>query len=222
MPHIVRILEAIYINHDVKRFKTERPKGYDFIPGQATDVSINLPGWEENLHPFTFTGLMEWDHLEFTIKIYDNPNGVTHKLGQLNAGSELIIHDVFGTIEYKGPGVFIAGGAGVTPFIAIIRYLFNMEKLQGNRLICSNKTSADVILEKEFRYMLGDDFISVLTREGSIGYKESNRINRDFLTEKISNFSQYFYVCGPDEFVKDINKHLQDLGAKTDLLVFEK
>jgi predicted ferric reductase len=27
---------------------------------------------------------------------------------------------MFGAIEYKGEGVFIAGGAGVTPFIAIL------------------------------------------------------------------------------------------------------
>lgn len=25
----------------------EKSENYDFIPGQATDVSINLPGWEK-------------------------------------------------------------------------------------------------------------------------------------------------------------------------------
>src|SRR5436190_14196571 len=122
--HIVKILEAHYIMHDVKRFIVERPPGYEFIPGQATDVSINLPGWKDNLHPFTFTGLTEWNYLEFTIKIYKDSNGVTAELGGMNAGAELILHDVFGAIQYKGQGVFIAGGAGITPFIAIFRALF--------------------------------------------------------------------------------------------------
>jgi len=36
---------------------------------------------------------------------------------------ELILHDVFGAISYMGEGVFIAGGAGITPFISIFRYL---------------------------------------------------------------------------------------------------
>jgi hypothetical protein len=35
------------------------------------------------------------------------------ELGKLKQG-ELLIHDVWGAIEYKGEGVFIAGGAGVT------------------------------------------------------------------------------------------------------------
>ena len=68
--YIVKILEAEFITPDVKRFVTERPPGYDFIPGQGTDVSVNLPGWAQEKRPFTFTGLQEWNYLEFLIKIY--------------------------------------------------------------------------------------------------------------------------------------------------------
>ena len=87
MEHIVKILETQFITHDVKRFVVERPKDYDFIPGQATDVSLNLPEWKDNLHPFTFTGLREWDYLEFMIKIYPERHGITEMLGRTNAGA---------------------------------------------------------------------------------------------------------------------------------------
>src|SRR3982751_1439483 len=120
---IVTILEANYITHDVKRFKVTKPSGFSFIPGQATDVSINLPEWKNELRPFTFTSLPEWNYLEFTIKIYNGRHGVTNMLGKTNKGAELILHDVFGAIQYKGRGVFIAGGAGITPFISILRSL---------------------------------------------------------------------------------------------------
>jgi ferredoxin-NADP reductase len=218
---IVKILKAEFINHNVKQFKLQKPAGFTFIPGQAADVSINLPGWENNLHPFTFTSLNEWDYLEFTIKIYPERKGVTNMLGQLNAGAELIINDVFGVINYKGPGVFIAGGAGITPFIAIFRDLHKRGKLAGNKLIFSNKTSADIILKDELTAMLEQDFINVLTREHSIGFT-GRRIDRNFLIDHISDFGQYFYVCGPDEFVEHISNHLTDLGAKADTLVIEK
>jgi ferredoxin-NADP reductase len=219
--HLVKILESYFITHDVKRFKVEKPEGYDFIPGQATDVSINQPLWENELRPFTFTGLREWKHLEFTIKIYAHHNGVTNELGKMNKGAELILHDVFGAIQYKGPGVFIAGGAGVTPFIAILRDLYHHKNLKGVKLIFSNKTSRDVIMEDEFKEMLKDNFISVYTRENVIGYLD-RRIDRNFLIQNIVDFSKHFYVCGPDEFVKDMNALLLDLGAKTDALVFEQ
>lgn len=219
--YIVKVLESSYITHDVKRFVVERPAGYDFIPGQATDVSINLPEWKNNLHPFTFTGFTDWNYLEFTIKIYNDRAGITQMLGKTNTGAELILHDVFGAIQYKGPGVFIAGGAGVTPFIAILRHLHKHRELEGNKLIFSNKTVTDVILEKEFTEMLNDNFIKVFTREDVIGFI-SKRIDRDFLIENISDFGQHFYVCGPDEFVKNINTLLLGLGAKADTLVFEQ
>ena len=218
--NVVKILETHYITHDVKRFVVERPKGYDFIPGQATDVCIHKPEWENELRPFTFTGLVEWNYLEFMIKIYPAHKGVTNALGSTNAGAELVLHDAFGAIQYKGPGVFLAAGAGITPFISIFRNLYNNEKMLGNRLIYSNKTAADVILRPELEDMLKGDFINVFTREDSIGFL-GKRIDRDFLVENIADFSQNFYVCGPDDFVAEINKHLLELGAKADTLVFE-
>jgi len=113
--HIVKILSVGQVTHDVKSFKLEKPSGYSFIPGQATELTINKEGWLDKRNPFTFTSLNEWDHLEFTIKIYKERNGVTNQLSLLKPGDELILHDVWGAIQYKGEGSFIAGGAGVLP-----------------------------------------------------------------------------------------------------------
>ncbi len=220
--YVVKIIDAGFVTHDVKRFTIERPDGYTFIPGQGTDVSINLPNWRDKLRPFTFTNIPKADYLEFMIKIYmDHKDGVTQMLSRINAGGELILHDVFGAIQYKGPGVFIAGGAGVTPFISIFRELQRTKQLPGNKLICSNKGPTDVILNDEFQKMLKDNFINIYTRQNNIGFL-GRRIDRDFLVEHVSNFGQYFYVCGPDKFVSDIKALLFDLGAEPESLVIEK
>jgi ferredoxin-NADP reductase len=219
--HPVKILECSYINHDVKRFVVEKPGGYTFIPGQATMISINQPEWRNELRPFTFTSLNEWPYLEFTIKIYEDHHGVTEQLGKTNAGATLLLHDVFGTIQYKGPGVFIAAGAGITPFIAILRDLYNRQMIAGNKLILSNKTSEDIIYGKELYNILGTDFINVFTREGVIGFRE-RRIDRNYLIDMIHDFSGNFYVCGPDDFVIDITGYLLSLGATAGSIVFEQ
>ena len=221
MEHQVKILGAHYITHDVKQFTVERPAGYIFNPGQATDISLTEEGWRDQLRPFTFTCLPDAPQLEFTIKIYRERDGVTKRLGSLNAGASIILHDVFGAIHYQGPGVFIAGGAGITPFIAILRHLHAKHKLGENKLIFSNKTEDDIILRDEFETMLKDCFIPILTRGNTIGFRDK-RIDRDFLVETISDFSQFFYVCGPDDFVTEINKQLLELGANAQSLVFEK
>lgn len=219
---VVKILECSYISHDVKMFRVEKPKEFKFIPGQSTDISINLPEWKDKLRPFSFTSLNDWPFLEFIIKIYDDHNGVTNQLGKTNAGAELILHNVFGSIQYNGPGIFIAGGSGITPFIAIFRELHKQKKLlPGNALIFSNKTSNDIILGEELTQMLGPAYINVFTRQGVIGFRE-RRIDRNYLVETIRDFSQHFYVCGPEKFVKDIVEILLNLGATANTVIVEK
>ena len=220
-PAIVRIISAEMVTHNVRRFKVERPQGLNFVSGQAADISINTPALKNEIRPFTFTGLNDWDHLEFTIKIYADHNGVTNHLGKVNAGDELIIHGVFGAIHYLGEGVFIAGGAGVTPYISIFRQLKKENKIGNNTLIFSNRTSQDIILKDEFTQMLGKRFINTLTQEQSDQF-DHRIVDRQYLSEKIIDFSQYFYICGPDPMIEAIKKNLLALGADEKKIIIEE
>ena len=219
---IVKIILTDFATHDVKRFVVEKPKNYKFIPGQAIDLSINLQDYKDKKRPFTFTSLNDDNHLEFTIKTYKERNGMTAKMLELKNGDEFIILEPFGAIQYKSKGVFIAGGAGITPFIAILRQLKKENRLNGNTLIFSNKTEKDIILKKEFDEFsrLGLNVIYTLTREKNAKY-ENRRIDANFLREKIKNFNQHFYVCGPLRFVGEIQYVLQKLGANSDKIVLE-
>jgi ferredoxin-NADP reductase len=218
--HDVKILSIEPVTHNVKRFKVEKPAGYKYIPGQATEVAIHKAGWEKEQRPFTFTSLNEWDHLEFTIKIYSDHDGVTNQLGQLVPGDQLLLHDVWGAIQYKGVGVFIAGGAGVTPFIAILRQLQHDGELDENMLLFSNKTYKDIILKDEFSAMLGSRFINTLTQENVPGY-DHHLIDEEYLRQKINDFDQHFYICGPDKMVKDTQQVLEKLGGKDAIITVE-
>jgi len=223
--YAVKILKVEKVTHNVKRFVVEKPKGYKFLPGQATEVAINLPGWEEKKRPFTFTSLNSDKFLEFTIKgyplkEYPNHTGVTEKLHQLKAGDEILIDEPWDTISYKGKGVFIAGGAGITPFIAIFKSLEKKNELKGNTLIFSNKTSRDVILKPQLeKWFDKKSLILTLTKEHKKGFAEG-RIDRKFLEKKIKNFKQNFYICGPKEMKNDISKVLEELDVKPQSITF--
>ena len=218
--HIVKILETENITYNVKRFKLSKPDSYTFKPGQATDIVINLPEWKKEKRPYTFTSLNDWNNLEFIIKIYDDHDGVTHQLGKLHAGDELILHDVFGAINYKGEGVFIAGGAGVTPFIAIFRYLQSKNEIGNNKLIFANKTKADIILEQEFKKLLGNNFINILSDEKIDGYA-NGQITEDFIKANSGGTNKIFYVCGPQPMMDAIEKQLANLHVDENSIVKE-
>ena len=219
--NVVKVLEAHFITHNVKRFLIQKPSGFVFMPGQAANFAVNTPEWKDKFRPFTFTGLPRNEHLELMVKIYKDHQGVTNLLGRTNAGAELVMKDVFGALLYKGPGVFIAGGSGITPFLSIFRELNKNKQLMGSKLIYSNYESEDVICGAELHDMLKENYINHYTREGVIGFKEK-RLNEDLLVKYIGDFSQRFYICGSASFVEDLSRMLMNLGATADALVIEQ
>ena len=221
MEAIVTVLSTHMATHNVKQFRLEKPPGYTFTPGQATELSVNDGDWAEKRNPFTFTGLPTDPYLEFTIKIYPERNGVTNRLGAVGVGDELILRESWGAIEYKGPGYFIAGGAGITPFIAILRSLKKEGNAGDNKLFFSNKTDNDIILEDELKTILGKNVHFVISRQKD-SLHDKRRIDESFLKSEITDFTKHFYICGPDAMVLEITKILEKLGATTDSLVFEK
>jgi ferredoxin-NADP reductase len=218
--HIVKVKSIEKVTHDVLQIVTQKPLQYIFTPGQATEVSINKNGWKDEKRPFTFTCLPENDYVEFTIKTYPSHIGVTNQLLQLKKDDELILHDVFGAIAYKGEGIFIAGGAGVTPFISIFRYLQSKKEIGDNKLIFANKTKADIILEQEFKKILGKNFINILSDEKLNGYA-NGQITADFIKTNSGGLNKIFYVCGPPPMMDAIEKHLTDLHVDTNSIVKE-
>lgn len=221
MERIQTILSISQVTHDVRSIRLTRPQDYTFVPGQATEVSINKPGWEAEKRPFTFTSLEEDPYLEFTIKRYADHNGVTNQIGRLQPGDELIIDDPWGAIAYQGEGYFIAGGAGITPFIAILRRLHKNGQLGNNKLFFSNKTPADIIYEKELKDMLGDNAVFILTQSDGGAYPR-DFMDEAFLTRHIGDFDKPFYICGPDPMIRSISDIVIRQGAKPDTVVFEK
>jgi ferredoxin-NADP reductase len=219
--HIVKLKSIKHITHDVLQIVTEKPHNYSFTPGQATEISINKKGWLKEKRPFTFTCLPDSDYLEFTIKTYPSHKGVTNELLQLKKNHELILHEVFGAIAYKREGLFIAGGAGVTPFISIFRYLQSKNKTGENKLIFANKTKNDIILADEFEKILGKNFINILSDEKTKDYAYG-QITEGFLKAYISTSVKNVYICGPPPMMDAMEKQLSNLGIDKNSIVAEE
>ncbi len=223
MGHTLKITDIQEVTHDVRQIRFEKPDDYTFTPGQATEVAIDKEGWRDEKRPFTFTSLNSDPYLEFVIKVYPDHDGVTEQIGKLEAGDSLIIDEPWGTIQYDGEGVFLAGGAGVTPFIAIFRDLHKKGEIGNNKLIFSNKTDKDIILKEEFQEILGDNFVNAITDEPTDEHLFlDGHIDKNFLDSQIDNFDQEFYVCGPGPFNDAMMDYLKELGADPEALIFEE
>jgi ferredoxin-NADP reductase len=218
--HVVKILDVTKVTHDVRGFKVEKPAGYSFEPGQATEVAINKEGWTAERRPFTFTNLPGDDHLEFTIKTYPERNGVTNQLRDLKHGDELILHDVWGAISYKGKGLFIAGGAGITPFLSIFRHLRTIGETAGNRLLFANKKKEDIILESELNTLLDGNITNILSQEKVEGYRHGH-VTEALLKELSIKPDDKLYICGPPPMLDALLKMFSNFGFSDQSVVME-
>ena len=220
MPQSSKIISIEHLTHDVLGLKIEKPENFQYKAGQAVDIALNKPGWEDKLSCFTFTSFTDDDHLEFVIKTYPDRHRVTNELLSAKPGDDILVFKPFGDIAYKGDGIFIAGGAGITPFLAILKQLEREGKLNENKLIFANKTKADIILEDKFRKMLGKNFINILSNEEIEGY-EHGFVSPELIQSQIKGDNLYFYLCAPPPMMKAVQAHLASLGVKDEYIVKE-
>ncbi|MEM5584630.1 FAD-binding oxidoreductase [Roseibium sp. AS2] len=217
--HKTTILKIDQVTHDVKRFRIAEPEAFNYTVGDATEIALDRDGWREETRPFTMTSLPEEKSLEFTIKGYPEHDGVTEKLHQLNEGDSLLLAEPFKTFRYEEPGVFIAGGAGITPFMAIFRHLDKEGKLAGNLLIFANKTSEDIIYRDELDAMDGLKVEHVLSREDTAG-THHGEIDADLLKDLVPDLDKRFYLCGPPPMMEALEEVLKSLDVEPDSVDF--
>lgn len=217
----VKILGIKEISTNIYNIILEKPKRYTFIPGQFANISLVDTSPSDKKGSFCFTGLVGVNYLEFIIKLYNNDNSLKKRIISSRVGDTLKISEPQGTFKYKGMGVFIVAGTGITPVIAILRDLKIKNDLAGNMLIYSNKSMDDVILHTELTNMLGIEYINVFTKQKYSGHF-FGRIDKNFLRMELVDFVRYFYLCGSLEFVQVMRSILKEFNVVPNSIIFEE
>jgi propane monooxygenase reductase subunit len=120
-PMRVETLQAL--THDIQRLVLSGGK-LEYKPGQYVDIKI--PDTDE-VRSFSMANL-PGDHLELMIKVY--PDGKFSSLlqdGKIKEGQELEVTGPYGVFTLRKnsdrPLLFIGGGAGMAPILALLRSL---------------------------------------------------------------------------------------------------
>lgn len=219
MSYTLTLQEIEPVTPDTYKLTFNRPDGFDFEAGQATELSILKDGLKDEGRPFTMTSRPNDKHLEFVIKSYPDHDGVTKEVPQLGMTDQVSATEPFGAITDHGPGVFIAGGAGVTPFISILRK--HQEEGEGKaQLIFANKTEDDIILKDMWQSMANveETFIVDQTAEPEL---RTGRIDQSLLQELVNETDQPFYICGPGGMVDSVRDALKTMGVDDKNIITE-
>jgi ferredoxin-NADP reductase len=113
--------------------------------------------------------------------------------------------------------VFIAGGIGITPFISMLRYIYDRRLEKRVMLIWSNKTEKDIVFRDELEKMASDmpcfKVVHVMSRQDEWP-GEKGRIDAEKLEKHVGSFHiGQFFICGPPPMMRAMKRTLSDLGV---------
>jgi ferredoxin-NADP reductase len=118
--------------------------------------------------------------------------------------------------ESGGPLLLAAGGSGVVPLRAILRYWSRVGSSVPVRLLYSSRSWEDVIYSSELQFPAdGAEVIYTLTRDQPRAWKGyARRVDAQMLAEVAwpASGGPLAYVCGPTNFVESVAAGLVGLG----------
>ena len=117
--------------------------------------------------------------------------------------------------------VLIAAGGGITPMIAMLRYIEERTLDVPVALIYCVRTSQDIIFRRELtrlsRALTRFRLIITLSAPDAGWRGNKGRINREFLLERILDFRvPTFFLCGPEQFMRDVSELLKEQGVSAE------
>lgn len=209
--------EIVRRTQDVKSFRFNRPKEFEYDPGQYLYITILIDGEEQAKHFTISSSPTEKEFIEFTKKITDHEFSLA--LDKFKAGDWAYIDGPYGDFVFKGeyPKIgMITGGIGITPCRSIMKYCTDMGIKSQITLLYGNRTEGDIVFKEELELLEKKNpnirIVHTLSRAGDEWKGRRGHVDLELVKEEIPDYmDQVFYVCGPPSLVADIVKALENL-----------
>lgn len=232
----LRVARIIRQTADVQTFRFAAPDDgqLPFLhqPGQYLIISATINGKKVN-RPYTISSSpAQPDYCEITVKREEKGLVSRHLHDTLREGDIINISAPAGRFIFDGTQassvVLIAGGVGITPLMAIARYLTDRNWKGDIYFAYAAKTSKDIIYRNELddlkaRFPNLHMHITLSRAKGSDWTGCKGRISAEFLTKSIPELStRRIYICGPAAMMTMTIQTLKDLGVPAEQIKSEE
>ena len=232
----LRVAQIIRQTPDVQTFRFAAPDGrplpFQHQPGQYLVISPMINGKKVN-RPYTISSSpTQPGYCEITVKREEMGMVSRHLHDGLREGDTINISAPTGRFIFDGTQaqsiVLIAGGVGITPLMAITRYLVDNRWKGDIYFAYAARTPDDIIFRKEL-----DDLkarlpnlhvhITLSRAEGSDWTGHKGRVSAEFLMKCIPELSKRLvYICGPNAMMAMTIQVLKDLGVPEEQIKMEE
>ncbi|MEM5828031.1 MAG: FAD-dependent oxidoreductase [Candidatus Aenigmatarchaeota archaeon] len=226
-----KIISKNIINEKIIEICLEKPKDFNFKAGQYIILKlVNLPENVEGGNKRAFS--IASSPLDEKICLITNRGVSEYKKyleEKLKVGEDVEIFGPFGnmTLEENYKIItFLAGGAGIAPFLSMIRYVFQ-KNLDIKMFLFYSEKKFDYLVYlselKEYEKLGKLNLIITLTQEKREGF-EFGRINKEMIKRHLSDYlnESAFYIAGSPEFVESMKSYLKELEVNEERIKTEK
>lgn len=190
----------------------ELSESVDFIPGQYFFVTLINPPYTDakgNQRHFSITNSPSQKCILSMVTRIREGSAFKRSLRDMPIGSKVEIGAIAGRFvlpeDIEKPIVFIAGGIGITPYMAMLRYIKEEGLGYKITLIYSNRDEKSTVFLKELKKMEDNNFKLILTKV----------VDEQIIRNNLPKFkSLTYYISGPPKMVEAINTILTSMGIE--------
>ena len=224
-----RLMRREEVAEGTMAFHFEKPPGFDFKPGQYTDVTLCNPpetDAEGSTRTFSIASPPFANELVFTTRMRDT--AFKRSLKKIALATEAQISHAAGSftlhMNRAKPAVFLAGGIGITPFHSIVRQADRDRLEQKLYLFYSNRRPEDAAFLDTLQTLetTNPNFRLICTMtEMSKSKKEwkgeTVLIDKAMLSRHLAVLQgPIYYVAGPPTMVAATRQTLLSAGVAED------
>ncbi len=210
-------------------FHFEKPPEFTFKAGQSIDLTlINPPQTDAEGNARTFTIASAPSERDLMVATRMRDTAFKRVLKAMPLETPIKIDGPYGALtlhkDSARPGVFLAGGIGITPFLSMLRQATRDKFPHRLSLFYSNRRPEDAAFLDELQRMEKQNrnyqFIGTMTEmaksnrpwDGETGY-----VNKEMLVKRLKELTgPVYYTAGPPAMVAAMRKMLNDAGVDDD------
>jgi propane monooxygenase reductase subunit len=227
----MRIDKIDELTHDIRRLVLSGDENMQFKAGQYADITI--PGTDE-VRSFSMANVPSDPpgELEFMIKLY--PDGKFSGLlaeGGLSVGDEVQVtgpYGVFTLRQSERPLLFVGGGAGMAPILALLRSMVDKGIDRKAIYYYGARTEQDLFHLEELaeleQQLPNFTFVPALSDvEGNVEWDGARGLITDVVTEAEKELGEMdAYLCGPPPMVDAAIEVLDANGVPENRVYYDK
>lgn len=212
---------------DVWTVKLAPPDGQtvgNYLPGQFHFLTFfREPTLPVEEHHWTISSSpARKDFISSTIKELGD---FTSTIGRTKPGDTAAVHGSFGRFSYllhpeERDLVFLAGGIGITPLMAMLRHMRDKGDTRSVVLLYANRNENQIVFRKELDEIANGDrpkltLVHVLSKPAKNWRGETGHVD----AEKIEKYcgqtleGKTFYICGPQKMAEGLINTLRRMGV---------